>query len=494
MFASLEKENLISNFGCQFSGNIMPIHLIVIFLYFTLVMLVSFMTRKLASKSSNEYLVAGKNLGVVICGVVVAAEWLGGMSTIGVSEKAYNSGTLQPVLYNFSTAAGMIIIGFTLAYHYRKNNVHTVSEMLEILFGREAKKISAIAFLLAYITLAYVQLQTCASVLAPLFGINWIVAVILSSAIITIYTFWGGMHAIALTSIMHIIVMIGGIGIALFAGINEIGGFENLGNLLIQKGAPPDFYNPFSINITDGFSLLLGGVLGGMAAQASIQPIFAAKNEITAKRAAILSAFIVAPFGIMTAFLGLIAKTDFFFDSSNVENAKMILPSLLQNENFVNPYIGGIALAGVLAAILSTVGPVNFAIVTIVSRDIYKGFINKECDDRKLVTVAKKMVLVVGVVSVPLAIIFKGGILESAYVSYAIRAIGAIVIVFGIYRPEFIDEKTVKRAFIFGTITVFFMIFINYINLINIDKTYGSVFMTILIIGFSYIQKMKESK
>ncbi|MFA8343268.1 MAG: sodium:solute symporter [Rhodothermaceae bacterium] len=469
----------------------MIIHISVIAGYFLLVMLLSFYTRKLASGSSNEYLVAGKNLGVIVCSIVVAAEWLGGMSTIGVSEKAYTSGTLQPVLYNISTAAGMIIIGFTLAYYYRKNNVHTVSEMLEKLFGKEAKKVSAISFLLAYITLAYVQLQTCASVIAPLFGISWNVAVIASSVVITIYTFWGGMHAIALTGILHITVMILGTGIALFTGITEIGGFAELGRQLAETGAPSDFYNPFSINLSDAFSLLLGGVLGGMAAQASIQPIFAAKNAATAKRAAILSAFIVAPFGIMTAFLGLIARTDYFMDSSAIENAKLVLPMLLSNENFISPVLGGIALAGLLAAILSTVGPVNFAVVTIATKDIYKGFINPDCDDRKLVKVARRLVILVGLLSIPMAIFFRGGILEAAYVSYAIRAIGAIVILFGIYKSGWINEKTVKAAFIYGTISVFLMIAVNSLEIIKIDKTYGAVTVALLII---LINKLKPER
>jgi len=469
----------------------MIIHISVIAGYFLLVILFSFYTRKIASGSTNEYLVAGKNLGVIVCSVVVAAEWLGGMSTIGVSEKAYTSGTLQPVLYNISTAVGMIIIGFTLAYHYRKNNVHTVSEMLEKLFGKEAKKVSAISFLLAYITLAYVQLQTCASVIAPLFGINWNLAVILSSVVITIYTFWGGMHAIAITGILHITVMILGTGIALFSGITDIGGFNELGRQLVNSGAPADFYNPFGINFFDAFSLLLGGVLGGMAAQASIQPIFAAKNASTAKKAAILSAFIIAPFGIITALLGLIAKTNYFMDSSTVANAKLVLPMLLSNENFISPVLGGLALAGLLAAILSTVGPVNFAIVTIATKDIYKGFINTECNDRKLVEVARLLVILVGICSIPMAIFFKGGILEAAYVSYAIRAIGAIVIMFGIYKSDWISEKTVKQAFIYGTLLVFIMIAANILEIIRIDKTYGAVFVTLLII---LINKLKSEK
>src|SRR5512136_2498309 len=116
-------------------------------------------TKKLASRSAADYLVAGRNMGLFVCGVVVASEWLGGLSTIGVSEQAFRLGSLEPILYNLATAIGMVIIGFTVASHYRLKNVHTVSEMVGSIFGPTSRHISAAAFMIAYIALAYVELQ-----------------------------------------------------------------------------------------------------------------------------------------------------------------------------------------------------------------------------------------------------------------------------------------------------------------------------------------------
>ena len=61
----------------------------VVLSYFALVIGISFLTKKIATKSSADYLVAGRNLGILVCSIVIAAEWLGGLSTIGVSEKAF---------------------------------------------------------------------------------------------------------------------------------------------------------------------------------------------------------------------------------------------------------------------------------------------------------------------------------------------------------------------------------------------------------------------
>lgn len=453
----------------------MNVYLVVIVGYFTFVTLVSFLTRKVASRSSADFLVAGRNLGLVACAVVVAAEWLGGMSTIGVSEKAFTTGTMQPILYNISTATGMVIIGFTVARHYRERQVHTVSEMLKSLFGSGASTVSAIAFLIAYITLAYVQLQTCASVIAPLFGMSWITAVLLSSLLITVYTYIGGMHALAITGIIHLIAMFSGVGIALAVGLAKVGGMGELTARLIELGSPTNLYNPFSAGFAHAFSLILGGVLGGMAGQASIQPIFAARSALIARRAAVLSAFIVAPFGIMIALLGLIARTGTFFDTAAVTNPKLILSTLMTTPEFIHPALGGLALAGVLAAILSTVGPVNFAVVTIATKDIYHGILNRGAVDQKLVSTARKLVLVVNLITIPLALFIHGAVLDAAYVSYAIRAIGAIVIVMGIYARGWITPEAVRLAFGGGTIAILAAILANRWGWFRIEETYIGV-------------------
>ncbi|HOK87069.1 MAG: sodium:solute symporter family protein [Tenuifilum sp.] len=463
----------------------------IVIAYFAIVVGVSFLTRKVASRSVADYLVAGRNLGIMLCSVVVAAEWLGGMSTIGVSEKAFQKLSFQPILYNVATSIGMIIIGFTVAKHYRKNNVHTVSEMLEHLFGIHAKRVSAIAFLIAYITLAYVQLQTATSVMSSIFQIDWLTSVIIGAGVITLYTYIGGMHALAITSIVHLVVMFVGLGTAMVIGVVKIGGFAHLQELLAAKGAVGSIYNPFGVSFNEAFSLLLGGVLGGMAAQASIQPIFAARTPEVAKKASILSSAYIAPFGVMTAILGLIAATGVYEIGASAPSfsAKVAMTNLLVNPQFIHPILGGLALAGILAAILSTVGPVNFAVVTIATKDIYHGFINPEADEQKVLQIARRLVIIVSLITIPLAYYFKAGVLDSAYISYAIRAIGAIVIIAGIYFRGWIDVFTVKLAFIGGTIAVFLCIVADKLKWFHLDKTYGAVLFALAALVFGYIRR-----
>lgn len=470
----------------------MNIYLVVFIAYFAFVTFISVFTKKVASSSSAEYLIAGRNLGVLACAVVVASEWLGGMSTIGVSEQAFETGTMQPVLYNFSTALGMIIIGFTVARHYRDNNVHTVSEMLENLFGSRARAISAIAFLIAYIVLAFVQLQSAASVISAMFEFTRLQSILLAALLITGYTYLGGMHALAITGIIHVVVMFFGMGVATITGLIEINGLDSLHSSLVEQGAPENLFNPFSANFGYAWSLILGGVLGGMAGQASIQPIFAARNAKTARSAAVLSSLIIAPFGILVALLGLMVKTGQFYDITasgplfdpaiGEIDPRLVLPTLMTTPEFIHPVLGGIALAGILAAILSTVGPVNFAVVTIATKDIYHGLINKKAVDQRIIQTARRLVILVNLIIIPLAYYGTGAILDTAYISYGIRAIGAIVIVLGIYKKGWIKVEGVRMAFLGGTVAVVLNIIAKNLGLPVIENTYMAIGAAIVFI------------
>lgn len=461
----------------------MTIYVAIILAYFLLVTGVSLLTARMASRSSADFLLAGRNLGLATCTVIIAGEWLGGNSTIGVSEQAYTTGTLQPILYNLATAIGMIVTGFTVAYHYRARRIHTVTEMLVQLFGPAARLVTAIPFLIAYIALGFVQLQSIASVMSGVLHLDWTLSVLLSTAVVTIYTAVGGMHAITLVNIIHLAVKVVGIGAAFAIGMAKVGGFSALHAAVVASGAPADPYNPFTVSLSDALGLLLGGILGGMAAQASIQPVFAARSPEIARRSAILSSLIIAPFGIMTAFLGLIARSQPAFGVDRLANPKSVLPALLVNPDFLPPLLGGLALAGILAAILSTIAPVSFAVVTIAVKDVYQGLLHRPVDDRRLVAVSRYLVVLVNLLLMPLALVVRGGILEMSYISYAIRSVGAIVIAAALYRRGWINLLGVRLAFLGGTASIFLFILAKQLGWFAVDKTFGAVMVALLLLA-----------
>ncbi|MEO0246983.1 MAG: sodium:solute symporter family protein [candidate division WOR-3 bacterium] len=452
------------------------IQFLILFAYFIIVLTVGLLAQKLA-KSGTDYLIAGRNLGLWLCTVVVVGEWLGGMSTIGVSERAFATG-ISSAWYNISTSIGMFLFGLLLAKYYRKHHVYTVSEMIEKLYDKDTRIISAFAFLVAYIVLGYVQVQTVGSVMASTLNIPFERGVIIGGLLVAIYVTAGGFWSITLTNVIHTFLLYFSIVSTFIIGLIKIGGYSGLFNTLQEVGKDITIYkSPFGVGVNTVLSWIVGGIFGAFAAQASIQPVFAAKDEKTAKNASLLSALLILPTGIMTATLGMISATGKF---GSIENAKQALPSLLMSKSFVPAWFGGLALAGILAAILSTVAPVMFAISTILVKDVYHYLINKNADEKKLLEVSRRFTFVVGLLLIPLAIYLRGFVLDTAYISYAIRAAAAVIVLLGVYwrvKDRVVPTKfAASLAMLLATIVAVTFPIIQYFNKnFKFDKVFGAL-------------------
>ncbi len=398
----------------------------IVLIYFIIVLGVGLSASRLV-KGSEDQLVAGRNLGLWLCTVAVVGEWLGGMSTIGVPERAYGYG-ISAAWYNVSTATGMAVFGFLLARHYRERGVRTVPEMLEHLFGPGARHYAAYASLIAYFVLSFVQLKTLGTVFTAMLDIRYEYGILLAAAVIIAYTAAGGLWSVTLTNVLHVLVILIGLPLALVAVISHFGGLGAMIEAARAAGNPVS--DPFAMGYSVVLSFFLGGVFGALAAQASIQPVFAAKDWQTGRRASFLSAAIIAPIGILTATLGIAASAA--YPGLPRSQWKFAVLDLLLNAKYVHPVIGGLATAAIIAAILSTVAPVLLALSTIFSVDVYPR-IRPGATDREVLRAARLSTILFGIFIIPFAIYSRQFILDVAYISYAIRDTLALVVIYGIW-------------------------------------------------------------
>ena len=428
---------------------------VVVLYFFILIIIGKFAKRK--TSNSSDFILAGRNLGTILVTTSVVGLWLGGMSTIGVSEIAFNSGYF-PIWFNISVAIGMLFFSFTLATVYRKNKVKTVGEMLEKIFNKDVRIFSSVAFLLAAIILSFLQLQAIGSLFSQLFNISVNISIIVSGFVIIIYIYEGGMKSLAFTNFVHVFLLLLSSIIVFFIVLNKIGGFEELfiklNDRFIAEGYSIDssakivanYINPFSPGIRKVAAWLIGGFLAVFATQAALQPVFAAKDVKIAKRASIISAILIAPLGILISTIAIAIRTGFFGELP-LDKANEALPFLLMNGEIMSPWLAGLVSAGIIAAIFSTLGPTIFAASTIFINDIYPSLTRNKAftfDDTIKLKYSKYITFLIGILIIPMAIFINRGILETAYFSYAIRSSAAILVIFGFY---FVNKKTGKTIF-----------------------------------------------
>lgn len=398
----------------------MSIQLLIILFYLVLTVAIGIYSKK-KSVSANSF--HGAGLGVLMCVAAGTGEWLGGTSTTGISEYGYLFG-LSGVWYTIANGIGVIILALFFAKLYRSLETVTVPGILEKFIGTNARVVSSILLTFVMIAVGTAQIIAAGALGVTVLGLSFNTSVIIFGIAFIIYTLAGGMVAVGYTNILHLITMYGGIVLALILAGGDIGGIEGLKSSLATK----PYFTMTGIGLPKVSSWVIASILGACTAQAGIQPILGAKNVNVAKKAAVITAFVVAPFGLFTALLGMIARVKY----PKLINAKLALPTLMMD---LHPIAGGIVLASIMAAILSTVSPIILASGTMITKDIYHRKLKQRATDKEILFVSRLTTALAGIICMILAIIMYGNtrILDMVYFAYTLRGALFVILLFGIY-------------------------------------------------------------
>lgn len=414
---------------------------IIVVAYVIVTVLIGVWSRK---KTTSSRIFDGAGLGIGLCVVASAGEWMGGTSTTGVSEYGYIYG-ISGAWYTVANGLGVAFLALFFAGLFRRLETPTVSGIVEKYIGTEARVVSGILLLMVMMAVGISQMVALGTLGETLFGLNGVSAILLLGYAVLLYTMCGGMTAVGYTNIIHMVIMYGGSILAVILSMRGVGGWTSL-----KEALPPTYFSGTAIGFPKVSSWLIASVLGACTAQAGLQPILAARDEKTAVRSSYAIAALVAPFGILTALLGMIAKVRY----PALENAKLALPTLLMS---LPPAASGIVMAAVFAAILSTAAPIFLACGTILTRDIFcnvKRFSYMREQDHKVLAVSRVSTFAAGTVCIMAAAAFgnTSTILDLVYFAYSIRGSLFIILLLGIYWKK-ISQPGAIAGMIFTGIT-----------------------------------------
>ncbi len=396
----------------------MSMQLIIIMIYFAITIFIGVQAGKKATGAAAFH---GSGMGVFACVAAGTGEWLGGTSTIGVSSYGYDFG-LSGAWYTLANGIGVIFLALLFAKLYRSLDTVTVPGIIEKFIGVKPRVVSSVILTFVMVAVGGAQVIAAGSLGVTVMGLPYTTSIIVLGIGFIVYTLAGGMAAVANTNKMHLIAMYGGMILAIMIVKNQVGGMDALRTAL--PGVP--YFSWFGIGMTKVSSWIVASILGACTAQAGIQPLLAAKDENTAKKAAIVTAFVVAPFGVLTAILGMYAQVAF----PGLESGKLALPTLMMN---INPVASGIVLASILAAILSTMAPIILASGTMMTNDIYHRIMRPNATDSEVLKMSRMTTAVAGLICIGIAMIPNLKILDLVYFAYTLRGSLFVVLLLAIY-------------------------------------------------------------
>lgn len=398
--------------------------LFIVTIYMLAMLLIGWWIGKHYVEDMTDFLLAGRRLGLGMCAATLVATHFGGGTVMGGSEYGFNFG-ISGVWYGLACGIGIVLLGFLTAGGFRKLALYTVPDYLEHRYKSNILRVlGALLSLIALIGILAGMVLSARSALSIL-GIKGNTGAIIATLIFIIYTTFGGLWAATVTDSIQLILATIGVVIAAILVIQNTGGIANLNEILVQKGVEPGYFNLWGMGTASIMWIILPTVMYTLIGQDFYQRIFAAKNEKVAKNASILGGIFMMLVSFCPTIIGMGAKA-----LSNLETGEMAFPWVVQN--LMNPVLGGVILAAILAAIMSTADSLLTAATSHIVNDLWiKSFkLDEEKDEKKLLSVSRNCTFIIGIVALIIALI-SPGIIDVLVYSYTMYSAGVFIPVIG---------------------------------------------------------------
>jgi solute:Na+ symporter, SSS family len=426
-----------------------PVDWVVILAYFALIAGIVVWVAKKQKKTSDSYFLAGRELGWFVIGASIFASNIGSEHLVGLASSGATDGV---AMAHYELHAWcLLVLAWVMVPFYMRSRVFTMPEFLERRFSPTARTvlsvISLVAYILTKIAVGIFAGGVVFAVLLPevnLWGLDsfWIGS-FLVVVITGLYTIIGGMRAVAYTEAMQTIVLIIGSALVTIFGLQALGGWSELRAIV-----PSDMFNLWKPMVPAGLEstwapvrdshqmawyfndnypwlgmLICAPVIGlwyWCTDQYIVQRALTAKNETQARRGSITAAFFkllpvfifIIP-GIICYALAISGKNPDFQnfligpDGKIIrDNAQQAFPLMVANVLPVG--VRGIVVAGLLAALMSSLAGAFNACATLFTIDFY-GRLRRGVSQEQLVwmgRIATAVMVLIGLLWIP---VIRGG-------------------------------------------------------------------------------------
>jgi SSS family solute:Na+ symporter len=422
---------------------------IIILGYFMIILGLAWWVIKQRQNTSTDYFLAGRHLGWFIVGASIFASNIGSEHLVGLAGSGATDGV---AMAHYELHAWcLLVLGWVMVPFYMRSKVFTMPEFLERRFSPAARTILSIISLVAYV-LTKIAVGIFAggivfSVLLPelnflgldSFWLGSILVIVLTG----IYTILGGLRAVAYTEALQTVILIFGSILVTIFGLDALGGWGalkdiagsemfNLWKPLVPAGiestwAPVRDAGKMAWYFNDNYpwlGMLFAAPIIGLwywtTDQYIVQRALGATGEKEARRGSIAAGFLkllpvfifIIPGMISMALAtsGIVPEIQQQLIGPDGEvirdNAQKAFPLLVA---YVLPVgIRGIVVAGLLAALMSSLAGVFNASSTLFTMDFYSR-LKPQATQQQLVwigRVATGVMVLIGLMWIP---VIQGG-------------------------------------------------------------------------------------
>lgn len=451
--------------------------------------------------SAEDFFLGGRKLGGFVAALSAQASDMSGWLLMGLPGAIYligvgGDGWCALGLF-IGTALNWLLISSRLRrYTIRANNSVTLPSYFENRFHDKKRVLMTISS----VTIVVFFLVYCASALAAggqlfesIFGVDYKVALTIGAVVILVYTFLGGFFAVCVTDfIQGSLMLVALLAVPLIAlGImNGAGQSVELG--LAANSLPStadDFVNIMRykdgdnswINIISG----LGWGLGYFGMPHILIRFMAVRDEKELRKSKVVAISWVALSLFFACFIGVVGRAYLAPDALVESGSERVFIEMIKKlfiEDLNWPFIAGLFLCGILAAIMSTADSQLLVSASSVAEDIYKGLINKSADTKKVLRISRITVIIIAFIAYIIALNPNNtimGLVSNAWAGLG-SAFGPLVLLSLFWRRT--NFQGAVAGIVTGALTVIVWDYLPIINGSTIGSTTG---LYSLVVGFT---------
>ena len=447
-----------------------------------------------STKNFDDYILGGRSLGSVVTALSAGASdmsgWLlmglpGAIFISGISESWIAIGLTLGAWLNWKIVAGRLRV--QTEHH---DNALTLPDFFSSRFEDRSKLLRVIS---ALIILVFFTIYCASGIVAgarlfeSTFGMSYETALWAGAAATIAYTFIGGFLAVSWTDTVQASLMIFALILTPVIVIFAVGGLSDSLQVIEAKSIE-------NLNMLKGLNFvaivsLLGWGLGYFGQPHILARFMAADSHRSmkaARRIGMTWMILCLAGAVAVGFFGIAYFQNHPDQATNVaENGERVFIELARI--LFNPWIAGILLSAILAAVMSTLSCQLLVCSSALTEDLYKNFLRKNASQRELVWVGRMMVLLVAVIAILLAANPDNRVL--GLVSYAWAGFGAAfgpVVLFAVCWSR-MTRNGALAGMVVGAATV--LVWKQYAWLGLYEIIPGFIFASIAIVVFSLLGK-----
>jgi len=386
-----------------------PVDYLILSLYFAFVLGIGWLVKRKVS-TSEDFLTSGRSVPVWITSLAFIAANLGAQEVIGMCASGAKYGIMTAHFYWIGAVPAMLFVGVFMMPFYYGSRARSVPEYLKLRFDEKTRALNACTFAVMTVFSSGISMYALGLLFQLVLGWSFTASVLLSAAIVLIYTFLGGLTSAIYNEVLQFFLIVLGFAPLAIMSVLKAGGWRGMSQRL-----PPVMTHAWSYlkePSQNPMGVEVFGLVAGLAFVLSfgywctdflvVQRAMAAESMSAARRTPLIAAFpkMIMPFIVIVPGIAAIALSKMAvgyaipLKPDGGPDYDQTMTTLMAQ--FYPSGMLGLGLTALMASFMSGMAGNVTAFNTVWTYDLYQGYIRKRAPDSHYLLVGR-ITTVVGV-------------------------------------------------------------------------------------------------